>query len=77
VTPQHGQSPLTNRHLPLTEHEKSLIRAASTQVWTWELRAALAMAVTSRGFQVGPYDSPGDLADFLDAREAYRREMAE
>jgi hypothetical protein len=51
---------------PLTEHEHTLILAASTQVWTGELRAALAMAVEYRGFKVSPYDSPGDLADLLE-----------
>lgn len=50
---------------PLSDHERLLIRAAETQLWNWELRQALALAVHHRGAIVGRYENCGDLADFL------------
>lgn len=52
--------------LPLTKHERTLIRAAETQPWNEDLRWLLAEAVGRRGVHVGVHDSCGDLVDALE-----------
>jgi hypothetical protein len=48
------------------ELTRKLIRAAERQVWTEELRYALALACKYRNVAFSSWDSCGDLADALE-----------
>jgi hypothetical protein len=61
---QSMQGPSMN-YAPLTDHERHLLRVVEGNVWTPELRVAIASAVMNRGFTVGPHDTPDQMAELL------------